>query len=112
MDMEVTAISQDTARVVLSGRLDAAGSAKIDLPFNAVAGSSRHVLVDLSAVAFIASIGIRTLVLGAKTIRRRGGKLLLLNPRPEVGQVLETIGVTDLLPIVHTEDEALAAFGG
>ncbi len=112
MDMEVTAISQDTARVVLSGRLDAAGSAKIDLPFNAVAGSSRHLLVDLSAVAFIASIGIRTLVLGAKTIRRRGGKLLLLNPRPEVGQVLETIGVTDLLPIVHTEDEALAAFGG
>jgi anti-anti-sigma factor len=112
MDMQVSAISDDAARVVLAGRLDAAGSAKIDLPFNAVAGSSRHVLVDLSAVTFVASIGIRTLVLGAKAIQRRGGKLLLLNPQPEVERALETIGVTDLLPLVRSEAEALAAFGG
>nr|WP_294509436.1 STAS domain-containing protein [uncultured Rhodopila sp.] len=111
MEMQFTTLPQDTAKVVLSGRLDAAGSAAIDLPFNAAAGSHRHVLVDMSAVSFVASIGIRTLVLGAKTIQRRGGKLLLLNPRTEVEQVLETIGVTDLLPIVHTEAEALAAFG-
>ena len=111
MEMQVTAISQDTARVALAGRLDAAGSAKIDLPFNAVAGSSRHVLVDLSAVTFVASIGIRTLVLGAKAIQRRGGKLLLLNPQPAVGQVLEIVRVTDLLPVAASEAEALAAFG-
>jgi anti-anti-sigma factor len=111
MDMQVFALSQDAVMVVLAGRLDTAGSAKIDLPFNAVAGSSRHVLVDLSAVVFVASIGIRTLALGAKTIQRRGGKLLLLNPQPEVGQVLETIGVTDMLPIVRSKAEALAAFG-
>jgi stage II sporulation protein AA (anti-sigma F factor antagonist) len=65
----------------------------------------------MAAVTFIASIGIRTLVIGAKTLQRRGGKLLLLNPQADVEQVLETIGVTDLLPIVRDEAEAMAAIG-
>ena len=112
MEMNVTAMPRNGARVVLVGRLDAAGAAKIDLPLSAAAGSNRHLLVDMSAVTFVASIGIRTLVLGAKTIQRRGGKLLLLSPRPEVEQVLQTIGVTDLLPIVRDEAEVVAAFGG
>jgi anti-sigma B factor antagonist len=110
MDMQVTAISQDAVRVVLAGRLDLAGSAKIDLPFNAMAGSNRFILVDMSAVTFVASIGIRTLVLGAKTVQRRGGKLLLLRPRTEVEEVLELTGVLDLLPIVRDEADAMAAF--
>jgi anti-sigma B factor antagonist len=109
MDMQVTAISLDAVRVVLTGRLDMAGSAKIDLPFSAVAGANRYIVVDLSAVTFIASIGIRTLVIGAKTVQRRGGKLLLLSPQADVEQVLETIGVTDLLPIVRDDAEAMAA---
>jgi anti-anti-sigma factor len=112
MEMNITVMPQNAVRVVLAGRLDAAGAAKIDLPLSATAGSSRHLLVDMSAVTFVASIGIRVLVLCAKTVQRRGGKWLLLSPRPEVEQVLQTIGVTDLLPIVHDEAEAIAAFDG
>jgi anti-sigma B factor antagonist len=109
MDMQVTEIFWDVARVVLNGRLDIAGSAKIDVAFNVAAGTNRNIIVDMSAVTFIASIGIRTLVVGAKTVQRRGGKLLLLSPQSDVEQVLETIGVTDLLPIVRDEAEAMAA---
>jgi anti-sigma B factor antagonist len=109
MDMQVTAISADAVRVVLDGRLDMAGSAKIDVAFNAAAGAHRNVIVDMSAVTFVASIGIRTLVIGAKTVQRRGGKLLLLSPQSDVEQVLETIGVTDLLPIVRDEADAMEA---
>jgi len=109
MDMQVTPISQDAIRVALNGRLDIAGSAKIDVPFNVAVGASRNIIVDMSDVTFIASIGIRTLVIGAKTVQRRGGKLLLFSPQADVEQVLETIGVTDLLPIVRDEAEAMAA---
>jgi anti-anti-sigma factor len=109
MEMQVTAISAISAKVVLTGRLDLAGSAKIDLPFNAAAGSNRNILVDMSGVTFVASIGIRTLVLGAKTVQRRGGRLLLISPQAEVEQVLEITGVLDLLPIVRDEAAALAA---
>jgi anti-anti-sigma factor len=108
MDMQVTPISGDTVRVVLNGRLDLPGSAKIDVAFNVVVGANRNIIVDMSDVTFIASIGIRTLVIGAKTAQRRGGRLLLVNPQTEVEQVLETIGITDLLPIVRDEAEAMA----
>ena len=73
MEMQVTTISWDAVRVVLNGRLDMAGSAKIDVPFNVAAGANRNIIVDMSAVTFVASIGIRTLVIGAKTVQRRGG---------------------------------------
>src|ERR1700761_5121755 len=109
MDMQVIPISWDTVRVVLNGRLDMAGSAKIDLPFSTATGANRHVIVDMSSVSFIASIRIRTLVIGAKTVQRRGGKFVLLSPQTDVEQVLETIGVTDLLPIVRDEAEAMIA---
>ena len=112
MEMQVTAISPVSARIVLTGRLDLAGSAKIDLPFNAAAGSNRNILVDMSGVTFVASIGIRTLVLGAKTVQRRGGRLLLISPQAEVEQVLEMTGVLDLLPVVRDEAEAMAAIDG
>lgn len=112
MEMQVTAISQVSARIVLTGRLDLAGSAKIDLPFNAAAGSNRNILIDMSGVTFVASIGIRTLVLGAKTVQRRGGRLLLISPQADVEQVLEMTGVLDLLPIVRDETAALAAIDG
>jgi anti-anti-sigma factor len=110
MDMQVTTLSQDAVKVVLVGRLDVVGSGKIDLPFNVVAGSNRNIVVDMSEVTFVASIGVRTLVLSAKTVQRRGGTLVLLNPRTAVQEVLEMIGVTDLLPIVHDEAEAVAGF--
>ena len=112
MEMQVTPISEVSAKVVLTGRLDLAGSAKIDLPFSAAAGANRNILVDMSGVTFVASIGIRTLVLGAKTVQRRGGQLLLISPQAEVEQVLEMTGVLDLLPIARDEAEALAAING
>jgi anti-anti-sigma factor len=95
--------------VVLEGRLDIAGAARIDLQFSAIAGSHRGVVVDLASVSFLASIGIRTLLLGAKAVQRRGGALVLLNPVDDVVRVLEVTGVTDLMPIYRDWDAALAA---
>ncbi len=112
MDMEVAELAHDVARVMLKGRLDIAGAAKIDLHFSVVAGSRHGVIVDMSEVTFLASIGIRTLVLGSKAVRRRGGNLVLLSPLPDVEKVLEITGVTDLLPIMHDETAALAAVSG
>jgi anti-anti-sigma factor len=109
MNMDVTEIAQGMVKVKLAGRLDMAGAARIDLGFSAIAGANRGIVVDLSDVTFLASIGIRTLVLGAKTVLRRGGKLVLLSPTPDVEQVLEVTGVTDLMPILRDEASAVSA---
>jgi anti-sigma B factor antagonist len=86
-------------------------SAPLPVP-TAVAGSHKGVVVDLAGVTFLASIGIRTLLLGAKAVQRRGGCLILLNPVDEVQHVLEVMGMTDLMPIFRDSEAALAVASG
>jgi anti-anti-sigma factor len=100
----------DAKKVVLIGKLDIAGAEKIELPLATVAGSKTNIVVDMVGVDFIASIGIRHLVLAAKTVARASRKLILLDPNPLVTDVLVTAGLNDFLPIVRSEDEARAAF--
>jgi anti-anti-sigma factor len=109
MQMAVEPVGPGVVRVILDGRLDITGASVIDLQFNAIAGSHRGVVVDLAGVSFLASIGIRTLLLGAKTMQRRGGCLVLLNPVEEVERVLDVMGVTDLMPVYRDSEAALAA---
>jgi anti-anti-sigma factor len=111
MEMRTETIRPGVVSVVLAGRLDVVGAGKIDLHFNAIAGSSQGVIVDMGAVDFLASIGIRTLIMGAKTVQRRGGQLVLVAPQPNVMTALESMGVLDLLPVVGSQDEAVTLIG-
>ena len=81
MKMAVEPVGPGVVKVILDGRLDITGAAVIDLQFNAIAGSHKGVVVDLSAVSFMASIGIRTLVLGAETVQGRGASCCLIRSR-------------------------------
>jgi anti-anti-sigma factor len=98
-----------TARVTLTGRLDIVGAEVVALPLATLAGAKQGLIIDMSGVTFIASIGLRHLVSAAKTISRRNGRLVLLNPSELVAEVLTTSGLTSLLPIVRSDSEAAAA---
>ena len=97
-----------TAKVGLVGKLDIAGAEVIALPLATLAGGKNGIVIDMSGVTFISSIGIRHLVSATKTLSRRGGKLILVNPSDLVRDVLVTSGVSDLMPIVQNESEAYA----
>ena len=109
MQMAVEPVAPGVVKIILDGRMDITGASIIDLQFNAIAGSHKGMIVDLGAVSFLASIGIRTLLLAAKTMQRRGGCLVLLNPLDEVERVLDVMGVADVIPVHHDIDTALAA---
>ncbi|MBX9773562.1 MAG: STAS domain-containing protein [Xanthobacteraceae bacterium] len=100
-----------TAKIVLVGKLDIAGADVIALALATLAGSKKGLVVDLSGVTFLASIGVRHLVMATKTLTRKGGKLVLVGPTDAVKEVLVTSGVTDLMPIVATERDAYALIG-
>src|SRR5262249_52744941 len=111
--MQITILDDagDTAKVVLNGKLDISGAEKIALPLATLTGGKRGVLLDMAGVPFLASIGIRHLVMASKALTRRGGRLVLLNPNPLVTDVLTTSGVAELMSIVHSDAEAAAALG-
>ena len=110
MEITVSEFGDACKRVVLVGKLDIAGAGKIEMPLATIAGSRNNVVIDMTGVDFIASIGIRHLIIAATTLSRASRRLVLLGPTPMVTKVLVTTGVDDLLPIVQTEDEARAAF--
>ena len=90
-----------TATVVLKGRLDIAGAEVVALPLATLSGAKASLLVDMAGVSFISSIGLRHLVAAAKTVRRKGGRLALVDPSPAVAEVIAVSGLTDLLPVEH-----------
>jgi anti-anti-sigma factor len=57
-------------------------------------GENLQVVVDLSAVKFLASLGIRLLVQGLKSVKARNGTMKYLNPVPAVSASLEMAGLT------------------
>ena len=99
--------------VALEGRLDIAGAHDIETQFVAITATRKAaVMVDLSQVEFIASIGIRVLLSSARAQAGRGGKLVLVSPVPAVREVLVTAGITDLIPVLddgNAAEQALQA---
>ena len=109
MNIETESLDNGILKIRLAGRMDVQGAQEIDLKFNAHAANQGAIIVDMSEVVFLASIGIRTLLLVARAVSRRGGKMVLLNPDANVSKVLEISDIAALIPIYRSLDEALAA---
>jgi anti-sigma B factor antagonist len=98
------------ASVLLSGRMDVHGALAVDKKFSAIADEKNKVVIDLSKVTFLASLGIRTLIMSCKTLASKGGDMVLLSPQPNVEKVLRTSGVDTVIRIVHDMNAAMAIF--
>jgi anti-anti-sigma factor len=112
MRLETEEIAPGVTKMNLTGRLDIGGSQEIDLAFNALAGSQRALIVDLTQVDFIASLGLRLLIVGARTVQRKGGRMVLFRPPIEVEAVLISSGTDNVVPILRNLDEAIHAVSG
>ena len=109
MEMDVEEAEGGVAFVIMRGRLDTVGANTIDLRFNTVAAARRAIVVDLSQVDFLASLGIRVLMHGARTAKNKGGKLVILSPSEGVRSVLAAAQTETLIPIFLDRKAALAA---
>jgi anti-anti-sigma factor len=110
---EAGPIVDGITRIRLEGRLDIAGAQDVDLRFAGICSTvARGVVVDLSGVTFLASMGIRILISNAKTLERRGAAMVLFAPSPLVTEVLTSVGIHQLIPVLDTLDAALDTVKG
>ena len=110
--MELTVTRQDHGilHLSLSGRLDIAGTGEVENKFTFQTSTQKEaVLVDLSEVTFIASIGMRLLLSNARAQSQRGGLMVLYNPQPLVKDALVTAGFEQLIPMYDDFDKACEA---
>jgi anti-anti-sigma factor len=94
-------VSDSFRRIVLSGRLDSRGTDEIAAQFASLStAEKRRVVVDLTGVNFLASIGIRALISNAKALQRNGGRMVLLvGGDSPVSKTLEATAVDTLIPM-------------
>ena len=111
MSVEMTFETNSSGITLISliGKLDALGAQKIDLQFSAIAKGHNKIIVNLEGVDYLASMGIRTLIMGAKVVEMKNGRIVLLNPNAEVKRVLSESGVDTLISIYHGLEKAEAA---
>jgi anti-anti-sigma factor len=102
MKIQISELEHGLRLITLNGQLDGNGVYAVEVDFirNCVEGG-HHVLVDISKVSYISSIGMPMLIHTAKLVRERGGKLALLNPQHRVEEVLDMVGISHIIPIFY-----------
>lgn len=111
MSLSITEPAAGVRRAVLEGRIDFGAAQTIDGPLAEAAQSADVLLVDLSGVEFIASMGLRVLLRCAKLVGGRRGRMALVSPRPGVFEVLRMSGLEELIPVYPDEASAFAPPG-
>ena len=101
----------DYLLVQLIGSLDSAGAADVEKQFNVLTGYNvLKVVVDMSQVDFISSVGIGLLLNHARTFQKKGGQMKFFGLQGKVRKILETTGILKMLSISDTKDACIASF--
>ena len=113
MELEIKNQSDQITRLALRGRLDTTGVGEIELKFTShTVPRGKPLLLDMSEVTFLSSLGLRMLLTVAKALDRHGAKTVLLSPQPAVREVLKLSGFDQLIPIHNDNETALAFLAG
>lgn len=101
-------VTDNFRRITITGRLDIQGAGEIEVKFATLSATAdRRIVVDLTGVSFLASVGIRILVVNAKAVQQRGGRMVLfVGDNEMVAKTLKTTGIDMLIPMYPDAAEA------
>ncbi len=106
--MELTFENTDGVMVLtLRGRLDAATSPEAESGIAGRIDSASAWLVDLEEVDYVSSAGLRVLLLLAKKLQQKGGKLALCRLTSGVREVFDISGFSLIFKIYPDCESAL-----
>lgn len=98
--MQIKEVKQSDKIVLeLSGRIDAAASPQLQQAILLSFQKMKQVVLDFEKVQYIASAGLRALMLGQKTAMSKGGSMKLVHVCDLVMEVFEMTGFSDMLSI-------------
>jgi len=104
IESEVT--SKGILIIKLIGRMQLQDLQGMEDTFRNLIKGRSAVIVDLSELLVLFSMGIRTLIQSAQTVELRGGKMVLMAPTKDVLVVLKASGASALIPICADLEDA------
>lgn len=109
MFLKTEELSGGITLVHLVGHMDTAGTAAVHLKMRAIADEHRAVVINLAQVSYLASMGVRTFAITARTIASKGGRVACFGANENVARILRTSGVASLLPVLSDQEAAIAS---
>mgnify|MGYP003440743293 CR=1 FL=1 len=107
LDIRIAAADHFSQRVTLAGRLDTHTYLELDRQLAPLLSSPINSLVlDLAALDYISSAGVRSIFKARKALAARGGKVLVVNPQPQIQKVFDVVKAVPLNEIFTTVAEA------
>ena len=110
--MEISSSTENGIAVVsIEGNLDTTTSTDaLDHISGLMDGGESKILVDFTAVDFVASSGLRILLVTAKRLKSEGGSLRICGLNESVNEVFEMSGFSTILNVFPSRDDALSGF--
>ena len=107
LDIHVLPALGDCQRVQLGGRLDTHTHEALDQALHPLLGDRVQSLVlDLAALEYMSSAGIRSIFKARKALAGHGGKVLLVNPQAQIQKVLDVVKAVPMHEIFASVAEA------
>lgn len=108
MTLDITG-DEETAYVMMPKRMDAENAPSLEQDLRALAlWKSPVVIFDFSSTDYIASAGLRVLLVTIRMLKKSGAKTGLVGLKPQVFRVLDMAGFTQIFQIFKTREEAVA----
>lgn len=110
--MDVTISEENSVLiVVVSGRVDSNTAPDLERDLKAaVEAAPARVAIDLAAVDYISSAGLRALVSVLRGARAHGGDVRLAALSPRVADVLKLAGLESIFAVYASREQAVASF--
>ena len=107
LDIQILPPGNGSQRVVLAGRLDTHTYEDLDEKLQPLLTRQLHSLVlDLAALEYISSAGIRSIFKARKALGGHGGKVLVVNPQPQIQKVFDVVKAVPMNEIFSSTAEA------
>jgi anti-sigma B factor antagonist len=103
-------VTPDGSTLALVGELDTSTTPRLIREIDAIAADDVRIVLDLSAMTFMDSSGLGAILYAWTTATQRNGRLVLVCPLDaHLRRTLDARGVGNVLSVVETRAEALAA---
>lgn len=107
LEISVQPPANGSQRVTLRGRLDTHTYEDLDEKLEPLLTRYLQSLVlDLAALEYISSAGIRSIFKARKALAGHGGKVLVVNPQPQIQKVFDVVKAVPMHEIFSSTAEA------
>lgn len=89
----------NTITLQLSGRIDSDTAALLDDEIAALPDMVTNLVMDMDDLEYVASSGLRVLLMATKTMRTRGGSCTMVNVPELIMEVFEMTGLDEVFTV-------------